>query len=276
MHATKIIASITFISILNTACDFTDQSPGKIARNNLNDTLTLAGKMPEKGIYQGFPADSCFFLKVLRAGNFHDDEVWNNAHEENWLGLFRNQTGFYIAPTRIKTSKVHDMVVDEREDEKTGWKVETAVGDSSIILFEAQNNPKQGQVEEASLSKKELYPGDTIHIRYKAHEYTLYATGNKKKVQDNPEWFELSDYKLHVEATINGHLRKSVLVMKPGFTDRITTIIFAGDIDGDHILDWIIDTSHQDNVSCYTLYLSRPAGKGELVKPAGSHTIVGC
>lgn len=53
-------------------------------------------------------------------------------------------------------------------------------------------------------------------------------------------------------------------------------LIFVGDIDGDGILDLIIDTSRHYNATSPTIYLSRPADNGEVVKPIGGHTSVGC
>lgn len=95
-------------------------------------------------------------------------------------------------------------------------------------------------------------------------------------MQQEPEWFEVWNYKLYLTAEIKGQKRKSLLVAQPNFDDQMINLIFAGDIDGDGILDLIIDTSRHYNVTSPTIYLSKPAGNEEVVKPIGGHTSVGC
>lgn len=95
-------------------------------------------------------------------------------------------------------------------------------------------------------------------------------------MQNEPEWFEVWNYKLYLTADIKGQKQTSLLVAQPDFDDEMVNLIFAGDIDGDGILDLILDTSRHYNVTSPTIYLSRPASTNEVVKPVGSHTRVGC
>jgi hypothetical protein len=53
-------------------------------------------------------------------------------------------------------------------------------------------------------------------------------------------------------------------------------IHFAGDLDGDGLLDWILDTSDHYNANVMTWYLSAPAPADGLVVPVAAHTAVGC
>jgi hypothetical protein len=223
-----------------------------------------------------FPIDSAFTTKVLTVGTFHDDEVWANADKEKWFGLFHGNNGFYLAETKLKTKRVHDEIIDENENEKTGWDVQTLNNDTAIILIEGHHFLTPRNVEQAVLSKQQIFPGDTLRINYLGVDYQIFATGGKKKVQDDPEWFDVWNYKLYLTATINGQQHKSLLVAQPNFEEQMITLIFAGDIDGDGILDVIIDTSRHYNATSPTIYLSRPAKNGEVVKPIGGHTSVGC
>ncbi|MCF8254856.1 MAG: hypothetical protein K9I36_15760 [Bacteroidia bacterium] len=223
-----------------------------------------------------FPIDSTFTIKVLTVGIFHEEEVWGNADKEKWFGLFKGNAAYYIAETELKTTKVNDQIVDENENEKTGWEVQTVNTDTSIILMEGLNFLTPRNVQQAVLSKDQIFPGDTLRINYLGIDYEIFAIGGKKKVQDDPEWFEVWNYKLYLTATIKGQQHTSLLVAQPNFSDQMINIIFAGDIDGDGILDLIIDTSRHYNATSPTIYLSRPAGNGEVVKPIGGHTSVGC
>lgn len=234
-----------------------------------NDTITYD--------YSSFPIDSTFSTKVLTVGTFHEDEVWKSAKNENWFGVFKGRNGCYISQTKIKTVKVFDPVLDEDSlKDKTGWDVEAINKDTCVVLIAGLDFLSSRQINQTVLSKDQIFPGDTLLINYLGIDYKIFATGGKKKVQDDPEWFEVWNYKLYLTATIKGQQHKSLLVAQPNFDDQMINLIFAGDIDGDGILDLIIDTSRHYNATSPTIYLSRPAGNREVVKPIGGHTSVGC
>jgi hypothetical protein len=65
-------------------------------------------------------------------------------------------------------------------------------------------------------------------------------------------------------------------VAHPRFDDAFVAIHFAGDLDGDGLLDWILDTSDHYNANVMTWYLSAPAPADGLVVPVAAHTAVGC
>lgn len=226
--------------------------------------------------YTYFPIDSTFTTRVLTTGIFHSDEVWDDTERLKWFGLFQGKTGFYLAETKLKTKRVNDQIVDENENEKTAWEVQTISKDTSVILIEASKFLTPHAVLQAIISKDQVFPGDTLRINYLGIDYKIFATGGKKKVQDDPEWFDVWKYKLYLTATIKGQKHTSLLVAQPNFDDQMINLIFAGDIDGDGILDLIIDTSRHYNATSPTIYLSRPSNNGELVKPIGGHTSVGC
>jgi hypothetical protein len=225
--------------------------------------------------YNYFPYDSFLTTKVLGVGTFHSDEVWNNVEKENWFGLFQNSTGFYIAATKLKTKRVND-ILDENVNVKTGWEIKTTNKDSCLLLIEQQPYIKNSTIQNIKLSTKYIYPEDTLSFRYLGNDYKIFATGGKKKVQVNPEWFDVWNYKLYITTTINGKTLKSLLVAQPNFDDKMIEIIFAGDVDGDKVLDLIIDTSRHYNGTRPTIYLSRPASDGEVLKAIGMHSSVGC
>lgn len=223
-----------------------------------------------------FPVDSIYSTKVMGVGTFHHDEVLENASKLKWFGLFQGEKGCYLAKAKIRTKNVHDPIVDEDEDEKTGWEVSVTNKDSCLILIESLPFLANRKIPAMELAKNYIYPGDTIVFRYLENEYTLFATGGKKKVQDDPEWFEVWNYKLYLTATIKGQQQRSLLVAQPNFADHMINLLFAGDIDGDSVLDLIIDTSNHYNGESPTIYLSRPAENGEVVKPVGGYSWVGC
>jgi hypothetical protein len=222
-----------------------------------------------------FPAgDHNYPVKVLTTGIFHEDEVWTPASKENWYGLFRNKTGFFLASTGINTTRIHDVVIDEKETDKTGWKVETKLKDTCLVLIEALPFLNEHTVQNIVLPSEQVLPGDTFRFAFMGADYRIFATGGRKRVAD--ETYEVWNYKLYIEANKNGRKLTELLVARASFDDTMISIIFAGDIDGDGLLDLIIDTSSHYNATIPTIYLSKPADDGHLLKVMGSHTRVGC
>jgi len=217
-----------------------------------------------------------YSAKVLAEGAFHADEVWQDVDKEDWYGLFQGKNNFYLQKTKVRTSNIFDPVMDEDDGTRTGWEVKTTNSDTSLILIAGLNFLTERQVESLKLPKEELLPGEKIKFTYKGNSYKLYATGNKRKEAPNSDRYIVSNYKLFYSRIKNGKETKQVLVQHETFDDKMINIIFAGDIDGDNLLDFIIDKSNHYNAVNPTLYLSKPAEKDKLVKEVGEHVSVGC
>lgn len=67
-----------------------------------------------------YPLEHSFTNKVLTIGVFHQDEVWKNAENGKWVGIFKNKTAYYLAETKLEISRVNDPILDENEHDKTG------------------------------------------------------------------------------------------------------------------------------------------------------------
>ena len=81
---------------------------------------------------------------------------------------------------------------------------------------------------------------------------------------------------MFIKTTIGGKDYNQLLVSIPRETDSLGYILFAGDIDGDNIPDFVIDTAFHENAETTTLYLSGEAENGDLLKVVGLHSITGC
>lgn len=223
-----------------------------------------------------FPTDSTYPTNVLPTGNFHEDEVWPQADQENWIGLFKNNDSIYLSSTTISLAKVHDPVLDDDENIKTGWEVKTSINDTAILLFTNKDSVTKRNIRPAALAKDHVYPGESIRFTYLGTQYTLYATGQMKKIPGSEEYPEITNYRLYLKAVKEGKEIKQLLVAQPDFSDAFITILFAGDIDNDGKIDLIIDTSYHYNAEAPTLYLSKPADNNNLLQVAGQHVRVGC
>jgi len=217
-----------------------------------------------------------YIAKVLTEGAFHEDEVWKEAEKEDWYGLFQGKNNFYLQKTKIKTSRIPDPVMDGDDGTRTGWEVISTNQDTSLILIAGLEFLKNRQVDPFKLPKEDILPGEKLEFTYKDISYQLYATGSKRREAPNSDWYIVSNYKLFFSTIKNGKQVKQVLVQHADFDDEMINIIFAGDIDGDNLLDLIIDKSNHYNAVNPTLYLSKPAEKDKLVKEVGEHVSVGC
>lgn len=229
-----------------------------------------------RNIETNFPQDTIYPAYILTAGGvFHVDEVDPKLVKFSWQGLFKADSGYYIAPTTIKISKDYDAVLDE-EGQKTGWNVTHSVKDTAILLISSISQLQHGRIDSIGLHSDHLLPGEQQQFIYKNVKYTLYATGIKKIERPGSDAYQVSNYKLFIRAVINGHKYDQLLVSVSNFDDALTRILFVGDMDGDGIPDFIIDTTADYNEEIPTLYLSSPAEKGALLKVMGMHPTVGC
>ncbi len=215
-------------------------------------------------------------IKVLTDGTFHADEVWEGIERENWFGLFKDGQGYYLHATAVSARRVEDPVGEEEEGKKTGWELTTAVKDTVVLLMAGSNDFVNRRLSTAHLDTTEVYPGDTVVIKFGNEEYHLFATGKRQKETPDTEWYIITDYKLYLSAKIDGQWVNQLLVAHENFDDAMTRIVWAGDIDGDNRLDLIINFARHYNEGRPTLLLSKPAHAGKLLELSGQHHWVGC
>lgn len=214
--------------------------------------------------------ESLYTVKVLPTGTFHGDEVWTGADAEKWMGLFKGNDGFYIAKTDIGTRRVHDVVLDDA-NEKTGWEITATVKDTAILLISNWNYITEKAIISVNPEKSILLPGEKIDFTFNEKQYTLYAEGKAYKRDSETVYY---NYKLYI--TANKSEKGTLLAALPSLDDNTPEILFIGDLDGDNLPDLILDTSGHYNASSPTLFLSKPAGSGKLLKAVAIHTSVGC
>ena len=213
--------------------------------------------------------------KILTTGQFHGDEVWVGAGSEEWFALFQTQPGFALKKTTIVTRRIKDDLLD-MEGDTTGWSVSTENSQESLILIAGLTFLTERIVESIELPQREIYPGDSIDFTFNGGTYSIHANGIKAPAEYSPGEYEVSDYKLYLTARKGKENISQLLVRHRGFDGAMVSIVFAGDIDDDGVPDLILNTTNHYNVSQPTLFLSRPAKKGSVLKIMGAHRTVGC
>ncbi len=239
--------------------DSTTNQPQAVVKNTTDTTQEKINDSP---------------IPLLYTGSFHSDEVWKNADKMAWIGLFFSGKNYYLASSKIKIEKVHDEVVDA-DNEKTGWEVSTSQKDSCIFLTKPQSFLKASHVTSLGFTQKELIPNDTLSFSYKGINYQLYATGIQTNYPESDE-ITYKDYRLFIQTEIEGKKLITLLETIESFDGAIPSVLFVGDIDGDGIVDLFLNMTNHYNAFEPTLYLSKPAEKGSLLKKIAWHTSVGC
>lgn len=220
---------------------------------------------------------------ILNTSDYHADEVPKDAVRRIWLGLFRNAGTYYLDTTRIRTETVFDAVLDEDEHGvHTGINISAQHKDTAVLLISGVPNLKTGKVNTVpGIGVEEqpffvLQPDDSFRFEYEGTVYTLLARARKTPLDSQPDAYSLSDYRLYLSGIKAGKAIRQLLTAQATLDDAAIGIMFCGDLDGDHVPDFIINTSNHYNVFQPTLYLSAGAGKDRWLRMVAKHTSVGC
>lgn len=239
-------------------------------KTNLKSVKTETDTVREE-----FPAEKLMSAIILTTDAFHNDEVPVHAQRMHWHGLFRNKHHrYYLAPTPIKVKQVVDEMMDNA-NQKTGWQVSTTNADTSILLIAGLNLNARKPVEKIALTNQGISIGEKSSFSYKGNLYTLYASGDKVTESPGSKFYTIRNYRLFLKAIINGKNYNDLLVAASTL-DYPCSVWFAGDIDGDDMPDLILNTSSKENMEIPTLYLSKPANNGQLLKAVGKQVRIGC
>ncbi len=206
-------------------------------------------------------------------GVFHDGEVLENIESLNWIGLFKNDHGYYLKNTTIRASRAKDEILDE-DNAKTGWMVSPDNKDLCELLINGVEELKESRIDTFVLKKNVLFPGEKFQFKTSSRTYSLSATG--RVTAKTVDWQEVENYKLYLECTVDGKPIKQLIAAIPHFEDAIVTILWCGDLDLDEKPDFIINTSYHYNMLSSSLYLSSKAFPGQLVRYIGTHSVTGC
>lgn len=220
-----------------------------------------------------FPDSTIPPSKLLTVGTFHKEEVNEGLLKGKWLGLFKNGSEYYLAEATLKATRVHDAVEDEEKGSgKSGWKIETENKDTCFFLVTGLDFLKAGQVDNVPSVKKEIIPGDEVTFTCKGVPYKLVAAG----LQNLDSRGEITNYKLYLKGSKGNNSVRQLLAAQTDFDDQMIQVLFVGDLDGDDFPDFLINTSRHYNVYKPTLYLSKPAEKGNVLKIVALHESTGC
>ncbi len=263
---------LPLICIFLYSCGDEGGNPLNLSTKADNQAAKEKAKLAVEEIAFFYPGESSRQGNILTIGNFHNDEIPDGAGKMEWMGLFKNEKGWYLEETGILINRVRDEIVDA-ENEQTGWQITTTNPDTCFILIEEFPGIQKKKVERILPDLTSLMPNQTLDFSFKGIKYQLMAKGQTIQQTD---WVDVKNYELLLKATIGGADYIDTLVMIPSYNEKFTTILFVGDLDNDRIPDWIIDTSNHYNTEEITIYLSKDAHRPKLLQVHASHAVVGC
>ncbi|AJH14658.1 hypothetical protein [Myroides profundi] len=237
-----------------------------------------------------YPKHFSFDNTLLTPGAFHADEVPERIESKEWLGLISDSTNTYklVAMAPLVSKILADT--SEEEDEVSGVAISNSGKQACLMFIEKKNSSLKEAVVETANIPSYIYPGEKVQISFKGKEYTLYATGTRKlngvseedflnsveQGYEMPKYY-VKNYTLRMEIKDGEQVSEMMLLSQKYFEEgQVPKVIFSGDLNGDNIIDILINTSTEYNISRPTLYLSDTTNNNVSIQPVAAHESIGC
>jgi hypothetical protein len=218
--------------------------------------------------------DSKLKIKLLETGEgFHGDQVHAKSGE-TWLGLFKEKDKYYLRRAKLIVRRVHDEIVDDSPNIKTGKSVAVAGAGQAIFLLKNAKMLVAGEVKtvfDSSLQEdsEELKNGYGKDFEFNGEVYNLRVENKISREEYLGKGSKLILSRSGKEQILN--------YLPEGCNDCFWYLYWGGDLDGDGKLDFYFDLSPHYNVTDRKLFLSSPAaGEEKLVKYVANFFTNGC
>ncbi len=206
-------------------------------------------------------------ISLIATGEFHGHEITAKSGER-WLGLFPTSDGFALLSTTLKVEAVHDSLVDATPKVKTGKKVSVNRIREPVFLVNGTSILRRGAVNTVFADEKYLGNGGFVDLSMGGKNYQLKVVST----DPTPANILMPNSKL-----IFSSAGKSQIIFSAEEPDDGSwSLLWAGDLDGDGMLDLYMDLHNKYNSSQRRLFLSSQASRGSLVKEVAEFSIVGC
>ncbi|TGL76013.1 SH3 domain-containing protein [Leptospira yasudae] len=257
----KVVRKIEQSSLISIK-DITSEVTKIKIRNNFIDGNWV--KISDGWIFAGLT--KCI-PKVVFAYPFlyHGDELPFKKDElTDWIAIYLHRGDYFRKSISINVKKAHDPIIDENEKIKTGYKI-SANGDPIILI---RGIPfKEGKFSASFIKKVPfiLEFGKLYKFSYGTDQYILKTRG------EYIESYGVKNYKLILQKN-----NQEMVIDSREKRYEMTSLIFAGDIDGDGELDFVFDLKDHYNVSNPHLYISSEKENDFFVVPVSANWTTGC
>lgn len=227
---------------------------------------------------------SPYKIKLLETGEgFHGDEIKAKSGE-TWLGLFKEREGYSLRSTKIKIRRVHDEIVeDKNETRKTGKSVGVEGKLQPIFLLKNADRLREGNVTTLfrGLSRDEVLEDEESELTPDQMLTTLgkdfvrkYKIGGKEYELEVIEAKNKNNEKIFALVLESDGIRQ--VLHTSAESGSLGTLYWVGDLDRDAKPDFYLDLYVHENVANQVLFLSSEAGNKKLVKMVAQFWTTGC
>lgn len=216
--------------------------------------------------------------QIFQTGEFHGEEVSAKTGEQ-WLALIPRST--YLADlslVSVRVDPVQDAILD-KDDEQSGKRVSFDNNlQQGIFLFRNIPGIRPGQIKTIT-SFQDIRPNEPVNLTLKSGaKYTLtLICPPRRKVATNERQTAFLVLK-------RGKFRQTLArysfpyvdsQIEPGSSGSVR-LYWAGDLQQNGCLSFIVDLSEGENGSSPTLFLSSNAGSKTLVFLVAEFSTIGC
>ncbi len=219
-------------------------------------------------------------VQILTTGLHHGEEVTAESGPD-WWGIFPEGDGFTLQQAPVTITNEHDVILDE-EGQATGKLVKVPQEAEPVLLVHGVKGLTAGSLNSVRLESSQLflYPGQFFALIFsndgnQSQTASIVAQGESTRIDYDTPIF--TNYRLLLRSRENQEVHvQEIVVVEPFWTGSAPTIVWAGDLDRDGMVDILLDVREHESNRHYVLYLSGAAKEGELVGKVAEWKTMGC
>jgi len=238
----------------------------KLTKKQIDDNSVFDDLIKDELINENF--------KIVRSGIFYKDDVQDSLQNLNWFGLYKTDDDFHIKKTNLSVEPaVWGYIETSERDAKKN--AATSI-EAPILLISGLKNINEGIIESVDLRRSNIYPeqrsfiypGQRSFLKLNDIKVSLYAFGTFLQKKSVKEYFlEMSALKKVPGQARPKRINQVIAGTKKKCGNALYSILWAGDIDQDGMLDLILEFDCSDAGSYKVeLFLSSEAGENDLLK----------
>lgn len=179
---------------------------------------------------------------------------------KDWVELYRRNGRYYLDKA--------DFKVEAGSDECSGSDTKTIISKRDAVLLMNLPDPELGEISSVKISKTRIWPKEKTTFRHNGTDYFLRAEGEiipGEETSDpgTEQFHNVKNYKLYISTNTTA---ETLFLEEKTFNDTFVELLFAGDIDRDGKLDFIVGASRDYEEERVILFLSSKAKAGGIVQ----------